>query len=334
MISRTPTRWQTELARAWHEPGALLARLGLTPGDVDLAPEAAGFPLRVPEAFAARMRPGDPRDPLLRQVLPDAAELVEAPGYVADPVDDAGAAVLPGLLHKYRGRALLVATGACAVHCRYCFRRHFPYAEARPTEAHLEAVQGHLAADPSLREVILSGGDPLMLPDARLAALAESLAGIPHLRRLRLHTRLPVVLPARVDGALLAWLRASPLQVVVVLHANHPAELDDAVGGAAEALRSTGALLFNQAVLLRGVNDDVDVQEALCERLGALGVMPYYVHQLDPVAGAAHFAVGDDAARALEVALRARLPGYLVPRVVREVPGAPGKLPLEAAPWD
>ena len=313
MISRTPSSWQTELACAYRSPEALLRRLGLDPAQVELPADAAGFPLLVPESYAARMRPGDPDDPLLRQVLPAAAELAAAPGDLRDPVGDLGAAVIPGLLRKYRGRALVVATGACAVHCRYCFRRHYPYGDHQAGNGQWQAIVDHLAADPEVHEVILSGGDPLTLADARLARLTGQLAAIPHLRRLRLHTRVPVVLPSRVD-------------------ANHAAELDAAVAAAVARLRPTGALLLNQAVLLRGINDDPAQQEALCERLGELGVLPYYLHLLDPVAGAAHFAVADTDALALQRHLRTRLPGYLVPRLVREVPGAPYKVPLEAGP--
>ena len=332
MISRTPSSWQTELACAYRSPEALLRRLGLDPAQVELPADAAGFPLLVPESYAARMRPGDPDDPLLRQVLPAAAELATAPGDLRDPVGDLGAAVIPGLLRKYRGRALVVATGACAVHCRYCFRRHYPYGDQQAGNGQWQAIVDHLAADPEVHEVILSGGDPLTLADARLARLSGQLAAIPHLRRLRLHTRLPVVLPSRVDAGFLDWLTGVPLHTVLVLHANHAAELDAAVAAAVARLRPTGALLLNQAVLLRGVNDDPAQQEALCERLGELGVLPYYLHLLDPVAGAAHFAVADTDALALQRHLRTRLPGYLVPRLVREVPGAPYKVPLEAGP--
>jgi EF-P beta-lysylation protein EpmB len=321
--------WQQALREAVHDPAELLRLLAL---DAVLLPAAqraaAAFPLRVPRGFVARMRRGDPADPLLRQVLPLDAELAPAPGYGSDPVGELAAMTVPGLLHKYRGRALLVTTGACAVHCRYCFRRHFPYGEANPAPGQWERALDYLAGDPTLTEVILSGGDPLVLPDERLAGLARALERIPHLRRLRVHTRLPVVLPERVDGPLLDWLCGTRLQPVVVIHANHAAELDDAVRAALHALRARGVSLLNQAVLLRGVNDSVAAQAALSEALFAAGVLPYYLHALDPVAGAAHFAVPDAVARTLHAALRTRLPGYLVPRLVREVPGAPAKLPL------
>lgn len=323
------TRWQTEMAEAVRDPGELLSLLGLDPGLLEPARRAAAaFPLRVPRPFLARMRKGDPDDPLLRQVLPLGEELRDVPGFVRDPVGDLASRGARGLLHKYRGRVLLVTTGACGVHCRYCFRRHFPYTEesAKPDDWR-EALE-YLRADPSVNEVILSGGDPLTLSDARLADLARSLEAIPHIRRLRLHTRQPVVLPSRVDEALLAWLGACHLQKVVVLHVNHAREIDVAVREACERLRGTGATLLNQSVLLRRVNDSTEALAELSEALAGAGVLPYYLNLLDPVAGAAHFDVPETEALALVEDLRARLPGYLVPRLVREVPGAPAKMPV------
>jgi EF-P beta-lysylation protein EpmB len=321
--------WRRLLAEAVRDPAELLALLGLPAGLLGGAQRAgAAFPLLVPRGFAAQMRPGDPADPLLRQVLPVEAELATAPGYTADPLHEADCGAAPGLLKKYAGRALLVATGACAVHCRYCFRRHFPY-DGLPRGARWWApALAAIAADPECHELILSGGDPLTLPDAQLAAIAADAAAIPHLQRLRIHTRLPVVLPERVDAALCGWLAACRLAPVVVLHANHAHELPPAVAAACSRLRAAGALLLNQSVLLAGVNDDVATLAALSERLVAIGVAPYYLHQLDRVAGAAHFAVDDARARALVAALQARVPGYLVPRLVREEPGADGKTPL------
>ncbi|HEX2164949.1 MAG TPA: EF-P beta-lysylation protein EpmB, partial [Thermoanaerobaculia bacterium] len=291
---------------------------------------AADFPLRVPRGFVARMRPGDPRDPLLLQVLAAAAEVEPVPGYGPDPLAEAGAQPVPGVLHKYRGRALLVVTGACAVHCRYCFRRHFPYGERGLTRSAEARALAWLAGEPSIDEAILSGGDPLTLPDDRLAGLAARLAEVPHLRRLRLHTRLPIVLPERVDEALLAWLTGTRLAPVVVVHANHAREIDGAVAAALGRLRAAGVPVLNQSVLLAGVNDSADALAELSEALFAAGALPYYLHLLDPVAGAAHFAVPEERARAVHAALAARLPGYLVPRLVREVPGAPGKVPVAA----
>lgn len=319
--------WQQALARGFRSASGLLEFLGLPPEPGAGAGERL-FPTRVPRGFAARMRPGDRHDPLLLQVLPLAAEAETVPGFVSDPLAEQSAMPVPGLLHKYRGRALLTVTGACAVHCRYCFRRHFPYAEANPGAGDWQGALDYLRADPDIREIILSGGDPLSLSDERLADLIGRLEAIPQLTRLRLHTRLPVVLPERVTGALCARLAESRLDGVCVLHVNHPAELDATVDTALARLRAAGLTLLNQSVLLRGINDDADTLAGLSERLFAAGVLPYYLHQLDPVAGAAHFAVPDDRARALAAALRARLPGYLVPRLVREQAGEPAKTPL------
>ena len=324
-----PERWQQALADAVTDPAELVALLGLDPALVEPARRAAGrFGLRVPRGFVARMRPGDPRDPLLRQVLPLGAELDEVPGFVADPVGDLASEEAPGLLHKYEGRALLVTTGACGVHCRYCFRREYPYAGHGAGGGRWREAVAAIAADPSIHEAILSGGDPLSLGNDRLAALVDSLGEVPHLRRLRIHTRQPVVLPERVDAGLLALLGRTRLSTVVVIHANHAAEIDAAVAAALADLAARGAMLLNQSVLLAGVNDSVDALAALSERLAEAGVLPYYLHLLDRVRGAAHFEVPEPAAVALVDGLRRRLPGYLVPRLVREQAGAGSKTPV------
>lgn len=322
-------RWQQLWREAVRDPAELLALLGLE-GRVPAVPPAAteAFALRVPRGFVARMRPGDPDDPLLRQVLPLDDELRPMPGFSLDAVGDAAAKAGRGVIRKYRGRALLVTTGSCAINCRYCFRRHFPYGDEAAAAGDWAEAVALVAADPGIDEVILSGGDPWSLSTPKLAGLSAALARVPHVRRLRVHTRLPVVLPERVDDELLAWLRGLPWPVTVVLHANHANEFDDAVDAALARLRGTGALLLNQAVLLRGVNDSVDALAALSERGHAAGVLPYYLHQLDRVQGAAHFEVDDGTARTLHAALAARLSGYLVPRLVREVAGDPGKRPL------
>ncbi len=323
----SPT-WQQELAGAITRPDALALALGLDPGLFPAAAEAGGlFGLRVPQSFVRRMRHGDPLDPLLRQVMPLAAELSPQPGFGADPLGEQGALKAPGLLQKYRGRALLIVTGACAVHCRYCFRREFPYAEQVGGGALAQALEA-IAADPSVTEVIFSGGDPLSLTDARLRALTQRLAGIPHLQRLRLHTRLPVVLPSRVDAGLLQWLRELPWPVAMVLHANHANEIDADVAQACARLRAAGVTLLNQSVLLRGINDSVAALADLSQRLFTAGVVPYYLHVLDRVRGAAHFEVPEERAQRLVGELAASLSGYLVPRLVREVPGGPAKIPL------
>ncbi|MFC7521544.1 EF-P beta-lysylation protein EpmB [Xanthomonas populi] len=312
-----------------RDPRELLALLGLDAQAAGISAEAAAqFPLRVPRTFVARMRRGDLHDPLLRQVLPLDDEMRLVPGFGLDAVGDGAAKTADGVIQKYRGRALLIATGSCAVHCRYCFRRHFPYAEETAARDGWREAVAAIAADPSIDEVLLSGGDPLSLATSKLAELTDALAAIGHIKRLRIHSRLPVVLPERVDAPLLAWLRALPWPVAFVMHANHANEFDTEVDAAMRALREAGAYLLNQAVLLRGVNDSVDALAALSERSFAAGVLPYYLHQLDRVAGVAHFEVDDAQARALHTELATRLSGYLVPRLVREIPGDTGKRPL------
>ena len=312
--------WRGELARAVADVGELLDLVGLSTEPADAAQET-GFALRVPRPYIARMRRGDPDDPLLRQVLPTTRESENVSGYGADPLRETSAVVDAGLLHKYAGRVLLIAAGACAVNCRYCFRRHFPYAEHRQGSDFpaLEAVR----RDATVKEVILSGGDPLMLKDAHFAALAGRIADIDHVRRIRIHTRLPVVIPQRVTAALIDVLASLPQQVVIVLHFNHGNEIDS------DCVRALGALgrftLLNQSVLLRGVNDDADALVELSERLFAAGVLPYYLHMPDAVAGTAHFDVSEVEAKALHRRMAARLPGYLTPKLVRETPGLAAK---------
>jgi EF-P beta-lysylation protein EpmB len=290
---------------------------------------ARAFGLRVTPGFLARMRRGDANDPLLRQVLPLDAELDEQGGYVADPLQEREYTRAPGLLQKYAGRALLITTQACAIHCRYCFRREFPYSEQHEDQgsARFRTALAAIAADESIEEVILSGGDPLSLSDIRLTALTDALQAIPHVRRLRVHTRQPIVLPSRVDAGLLAWLRSIRLPTVFVLHANHANEIDHSVRAACASLRGAGITLLNQSVLLRGVNDQVDTLAHLSRALFDAGVTPYYLHLPDRVRGTAHFDVPEPEALRLVAGLTARLSGYLVPRLVREVPGAASKVP-------
>lgn len=325
-LGRHTGTWQRELAAAITDPRELLAALDLDPALLDAAFTASElFRLRVPRSYVDRMRKGDPRDPLLRQVLPIGAELEDVEGFVADPLGERASNRAPGLLQKYSARALLVTTEACAIHCRYCFRREFPYDEQFSGGRWRQAVDA-IEADTSIEEVILSGGDPLALSDARLAELAALLDPVDHLRRLRIHTRTPIVLPSRVDDGFIAWLGALRWPVTIVLHANHPRELDGAVVEALSRLRSSGVTLLNQSVLLAGVNDDVDV---LCELSSALfdaGVLPYYLHLLDRVRGTSHFEVTEPRARALVGGMSRRLSGYLVPRLAREQRGAPAKL--------
>ncbi|HTN00893.1 MAG TPA: EF-P beta-lysylation protein EpmB [Planctomycetaceae bacterium] len=326
---RQRTGWSASLAQAIRNSADLLAALGLPREIHEQSPSGeAEFPVLVPQSYLARMRPGDPLDPLLRQVLPLAEEGVDVPGFLPDAVGDESSRKAPGLLHKYRGRALLVTTGACAVHCRYCFRRHYPYQQEPRRLEDWEPAFEALAADDSIHEVLLSGGDPLMLTDARLASLIERLEQIPHLRRLRLHSRLPIVLPDRVSEELLQLLSSTRLTTVMVVHANHPQEIQLDCADALSRLVRHGIPTLNQAVLLRGINDEEDVLAELCERLIDLGVLPYYLHQLDRVAGAAHFEVPVEQGRELVAALRRRLPGYAVPQYVVEIAGEAHKTPL------
>ena len=323
-----PSEW-TAAPELIRDAAQLLQRLELNPEQAGFSAEAArDFPLRVPRAYADLMEPGNPADPLLRQVLAIGEETAEVYGYGGDPLAESEFSPVPGILHKYHGRVLLVVTGACAVHCRYCFRRHFPYQEQQATGSRLNEALAWLAQRTDVEEVILSGGDPLSLSDRRLADLLARLSEIPHLRRLRIHTRLPVVEPARLTSRLQDWLTDNPWQTLLVLHANHGREMAPALTEGLEPLRRAGVTLLNQTVLLRGVNDDPAVLAALSERLFAAGVLPYYLHLLDPVAGAAHFEVPEDRARALHQQLRARMPGYLVPRLAREDPGETAKTVL------
>jgi L-lysine 2,3-aminomutase len=321
-----PSTWQQELAGAVTDPAELVQLLKLDASLIEPARFAARqFGLRVPRGYVARMRIGDPHDPLLRQVLPLVAERDIVPGFGPDPVGDRSALIAPGLLQKYQSRVLLTTTGACAIHCRYCFRRHFPYADANPAADSWRRVVDHISADASVHEVILSGGDPLTLSDEKLERLIAALAALPHVRRVRLHTRLPIVVPARITGDLCAAVTGSRLDCIVVVHANHPNEINAPVVQALARLRDSRALLLNQSVLLRGVNDDADILCALSESLFAAGVLPYYLHLLDRVAGTAHFEVDAATAKALWSRMAILLPGYLVPRLVREEPGEPSK---------
>ncbi len=359
------TDWQSALDEAIRDPAELCRLLDLDPALGAEAATATGqWPLLVPRPYLSRICRGDPTDPLLLQVLPRAAELAAVPGYSADPLGEAHARCGPGLLRKYQGRVLMVTTGACAVHCRFCFRRHFsfnsePVGGAEdvlplPVPPHcnggafrdecnggafrdsgyfsedaqadnVDSVLRTVAADRSIHEIILSGGDPLMLSDRELAGLIERLAEIPHLRRLRIHTRMPVMVPRRVTDELIGSIRSTRLSTIMVVHVNHPVEIDEEVARAFGRLIDSGVPLLSQSVLLRGVNDRADVLAELCARLADLRVIPYYLHQLDLVAGAAHFEVPVATGATLVAELRARLPGYAVPRYVRETPGGVSK---------
>lgn len=321
--------WQTLLANTITDPKELLRRLEL-PLEL-LAPALAAstdFSLRVPEPYLLRMQTGNPHDPLLRQVLPIGEELFEHPGFSLDPLGEQVSNTQPGIIHKYHGRLLLIVSAGCAVNCRYCFRRHFPYDDNVLSTDQWQQALEYIRADSSIREVIYSGGDPLAANDKRLAWLTREIAAIPHIRRLRVHTRLPVVIPQRVTDSLIDALCGTRLPVTMVLHCNHANELDAELGAAVQKLRKAGMILLNQAVLLKGVNDNANELEELSEALGDHGILPYYLHVLDQVKGAQHFHVTDARAQQLVGTLLGRLPGFLVPRLVRETAGEPSKTPL------
>ena len=326
-----PHQWSRDLTEAIRDPEELLCCLGLDGALIGPARRAGQtFPLFVTRSYVERMSVGDVNDPLLKQVLPLANELTTVAGFLPDAVDDAAARRAPGLLQKYAGRALLMTTGACAIHCRYCFRREYPYANEPRRLEDWEPAFTELQHDTEIHEIILSGGDPLMLSDARLRELTTRLDAMPHLRRLRVHSRLPIVLPSRMHTELTGFLQSLRLTTIFVVHANHAKEI---VGECARMLRQLvrdGFTVLNQAVLLKGVNDSVDAQAELCERLADLGVLPYYLHQLDRVRGTAHFEVTDQTAIRIVDELRTRLPGYAVPQLVREIPGQLSKTPVQA----
>jgi EF-P beta-lysylation protein EpmB len=310
------------------DPAELLQLLEIDPALLPSAIEAAKlFPLRVPRSFVARMQKGNVRDPLLRQVLPLGLELNDSPGFTRDPLNEKVANPIPGLLHKYHGRVLLTVVGSCAINCRYCFRRSFAYDENNPGTKGWERVVDYIARDSTITEVILSGGDPLVAPDEHLAALSQKLATIPHVKTLRIHSRLPIVSPERVTAELINWFTASRLRPVLVVHCNHPQEIDLEVRAALQKLKQAGITLLNQAVLLREINDSAEVLIELSEALFDMGVLPYYLHLLDKVQGTAHFDVAEERAQKIIGEMMRRLPGYLVPKLVREVAGAPTKLP-------
>lgn len=286
------------------------------------------FPTFVPREYLSRIRWGDPDDPLLRQVLPVPLEDGQADGFTPDPVGDLHAMAAPGVLHKYEGRALLVTTGACGIHCRYCFRREFPYGSAGSRAEAWRPFLEYLKSRDDIEEVLLSGGDPLTLTDGKLKELVTAIEAFAHVRRLRIHSRMPVVIPQRVTGELVELLASSRLAVWFVVHLNHPNELDRSVADRLAMLVDAGIPVLNQAVLLRGVNDDVETLAELCRRLVDHRVQPYYLHQLDRVRGAAHFEVPVSEGQALVEQLRSRLPGYAVPSYVVETAGAPSKTPL------
>ncbi|PCJ12944.1 MAG: EF-P beta-lysylation protein EpmB [Gammaproteobacteria bacterium] len=321
--------WQNSLSRSITDLGTLLSRLQLSEADL---PETVlrdpRFPLKVPESFLRRIRSQDPNDPLLKQILPYQSETNPVSGYHLDPVGDLHANAQSSIIHKYHGRALLLTSGACAIHCRYCFRQHFPYQDNRLTDTHLSNALDYFRNTPSLSEVILSGGDPLIISDARLKSLIEQIDAIEHIKRVRIHTRLPVVLPDRVTGELINTLSQCRVKTVVVIHCNHPQEINQEVQDALAKFHRAGIHLLNQSVLLRGINDQTNTLVELSERLFSVNVLPYYLHLLDKVQGAAHFDVDELTASKLIGQATQRLPGYLVPKLVKEQAGRCSKSPI------
>lgn len=323
--------WQRALKEAITDPRELIQQLELDSHLLEAAQKAAQlFPLKVPRRFIAQIQKGNPADPLLRQILPLADEHQAVAEFVSDPLQESLFNPLPGLLHKYHGRVLLTVTGACGIHCRFCFRRNFPYEKNQLGSEGREAILSYLSADQSISEVILSGGDPMVAPDQLLATLTQQLSTIPHIKRLRIHTRLPIMLPERITPSLIDALISSRLQLIMVLHCNHPNELSEDWYQAMQSLRQAGVTLLNQTVLLTGVNDDVDILTDLNENLFAAGVLPYYLHLPDKVRGTAHFDICPKRAIALYDQMNARLPGYLVPRLVTEIPGCSSKILLQS----
>jgi len=327
LCEKSGLNWQKSLANAITDPARLLQLLDLPRELLPGARQADDlFGLKVTHSYLQRIHKSDPKDPLLLQILPQLLETQPQPeNYCSDPVGDETAMLTPGVIHKYHGRVLLITTGACAIHCRYCFRREFPYAKAHAGRNQWQAAVDYILANNSIQEVILSGGDPLLLSDQKLSDLCQRLETIPHLRRLRIHTRLPVVLPERINETLLQWMTGTRLQTVMVIHSNHPNEINEEVAAALYRLHSAGIPMFNQAVLLKHINDTADIQIALNQLLFKQNVVPYYLHILDPVRGAAHFAVSVEKARQIYDRLTESLPGYLLPKLAIEQQGMPAK---------
>ena len=325
-IQHFTKNWQQQLAEAFNNIEDLCRYLHLSPNDLPISTAAAeNFPLRVPLSFAACIEKGNPHDPLLLQVLPVNEELLAYPGFSNDPVGDLASASQTGVLHKYHGRVLFINTGSCAINCRYCFRRNFPYADLQLSKQNEDNAVQYIQGNASISEVILSGGDPLLLSDSRLTRIIQKLDSIKHLQRIRIHTRLPIVLPARITDEFVNTLKLSPKQIIIVLHCNHANELNERVTAACQLLKNSGITLFNQSVLLKGVNDNAEVLSELSEQLFSHGIIPYYLHLLDKAAGTGHFEVSETEALEIMRQVQATLSGYLVPKLVKEQAGAKSK---------
>ena len=317
--------WTEYLATAVSDPIQLLTLLNLPlePYQQHLAARRL-FAMRVPMPFINKMEKGNANDPLFLQVMTDAAEFLQTPGFVKDPLQEQDNAI-PNLLHKYHNRVLLMVKGGCAVNCRYCFRRHFPYEDNPGNKANWRKALDYIAQHSEIEEVIFSGGDPLMAKDRELAWLLEQLNQIPHLKTVRIHSRLPVVIPQRITPELCRSLADSPLNKVLVLHINHANEIDELLSKQLQPLKQAGVTLLNQSVLLKGINDDAHILKALNDKLFATGILPYYLHLLDKVEGASHFWIDDERALAIYRQLITLSSGYLVPKLAREIAGEKSK---------
>lgn len=315
--------WKTDLKNLVTDVEQLWQILELPKQELDAAKKASEcFPLRIPESMISRIKPGDCNDPILKQFLPWHLELSTQPkNFDQDPLKELKMNKIPGLLHKYHGRVLLILSGACAINCRYCFRRHFPYQDHIMSKDNTVKILEYIANDSSISEVIFSGGDPLMLTDESLAKLILPLNEIVHVKTLRFHSRIPIVLPSRIDSGFIEVMKQSRLQKIMVIHSNHAQELDMQVKAALEVLRTQDFFLLNQSVLLRGINDEAQALIDLSNRLFEFNVLPYYLHLLDHVSGAAHFKVSFDKAQELFWQMMQALPGYLVPKLAQEIPG-------------
>ncbi len=332
LIAEVIAKESSDFPAILTKPEQLLKFLEINSDDIHFYDSfASSFSFRVPLSFAKRMKKGDKNDPLLRQVLSigPAMQAPAAPfGFGADPVQDKKYQVLPGLIHKYYGRVLLVATGACSVHCRYCFRQSFPYQNAVLANDNWNNILNYIKADTSIEEVILSGGDPLVLSLDKLQKIGEALNDIPHLKYIRIHSRQPVVFPESIDGGVMRFFSELRLKTLLVIHANHPNELDNAVKKHLRLWGRFNIQMLNQSVLLKGVNDSIDILKALSHRLYALDVLPYYLHVLDKVAGSEHFLISKARSRQLIYQLGGQLPGFLVPALVYDEGGSYGKIRL------
>ncbi len=323
--AKTFDSWQKQLTNAFSNISDLCEYLQISSDDLPLLSVYKSFPLKVPRSFADCMEPGNPHDPLLKQVIPVQQELLEIPGFISDPVGDMKAVAEAGVIHKYQGRALLITTGGCAINCRYCFRRNFPYSDVQLTTQRQKQALDYIAQHRDITEVILSGGDPLLLNDQKIESLFQQLQQILHLKRIRIHSRLPVVLPARITQRLLTCLAKSNKQVILVIHVNHINELSQQVANACEQLKNHHITLLNQSVLLKGINDSSEQLYQLSEKLFSLGILPYYLHLLDKASGTGHFEVSQEDAIQIMQQVKRQLPGYLVPKLVKEVAGEPYK---------